>query len=416
MHGRHRTQPDLAMTAVPGTLRPRTVAELVGGRAAYRLATYAAGIVLLSLWGSTEFALFAAAVGAVGWVFVLTSSGPEKAALALVPRTDGAMLERTFVWLAVVPFAAISLGTAALMVSDVGPTVRVYAAATAASAGVGCCAVLVGLYRLRGRPRADALAYCSIAGGFALAVTLAAGAGFGVLGVLAVLWAVPTAVAATLLAGLLRRPGPAGATRGSVLEALRAAAVLGVSEVLGTAAVSVLFAVLALIGDATETSRFYLLMIVGGGFATGWSYLLRLVQPRVAARLEREGQIVGWHWVGRLSRWTAVAGGAATAAAIAVGYVRGPGWPAAVFALLLEMALYAAVTAALLVVENTDAHGRRSSAAAALVQFATVAAAAFWLVPVAGAAGALAALCVGVVARAVLLIRFAGVTIGRNTL
>ena len=60
------------------------------------------------------------------------------------------------------------------------------------------------------------------------------------------------------------------------------------------------------------------------------------------------------------------------------------------------------------------AHGRRSSAAVALVQFATVAAAGFWLVPVAGAAGAFAALCVGVVARSVLLTRLARVAVGEE--
>jgi phenylacetate-CoA ligase len=215
-------------------------------------------------------------------VFVLTSSGPEKAALALIPRAGGRALERLFIGLAVVPFAAATLAYAVLTAARVAGTVREYVAATAGAAGVGCCAVLVALYRLRGRPRADALAYCAIAAGFGLAVALAAGARLGVGGVLAVLWAVTALIVAVLLAGLLRHPGPTGAGRKSTVEAVRAAAVLGVSEIVSAGSVSILYTVLALVGEATETSRFYLLMIIGGGG--------RLAVGRAVGPLGRRGR------------------------------------------------------------------------------------------------------------------------------
>jgi hypothetical protein len=187
------------------------------------------------------------------------------------------------------------------------------------------------------------------------------------------------------------------------VEALRTAAVLGVSEILGAASSSVLYAILAIAGDPTETSRFYLLMIAAGAFAVGWSYLLRLVQPWLAGRLEQRGRGEGWRMVGRLSGWSAGVGGILTVALVAVVYVRGDGWPQSVAALLLEISLYAATTGALLVAENIDAHGRRWSAAGAVAQFATVAGAGWWLVPVAGAAGGVAALCVGATVKAILL-------------
>jgi hypothetical protein len=379
------------------------VVGLVGGRAAYRLALYGAGLALLTLWGPAEFALYAGATGAVGWLFALTSSGPEKAALALIPRAGGALLERGIVWLAVTPFATVTLAYLALLVGGVGEPMTRLVAAAGLSVGVGCCAVLVALYRIRGRPRVDTLTYCGIATGYAIAVGLAAGAGFGVDAVLDVLLGVVTVLIAGLVAGLVARLDPARASRRSTMEALRAAAVLGVSEILGAASSSVLYAILAVFGDPAETSRFYLLMIVAGAFAVGWSYLLRLVQPWLVGRLEQRGRGEGWRTVGRLSAWSAGVGGILTAALVAVVRVRGDGWPQSEAALLLEVALYAATTGALLVAENIDAHGRRWSAAGAVAQFATVAGVGWWLVPVAGAAGGFAALCVGATVKAILL-------------
>ena len=220
-----------------------------------------------------------------------------------------------------------------------------------------------------------------LAAAYGLAVALA---GLGPGGVLAVLVGAVAVAVTVLVAGL--RPGldPAPSEPGATVESYRAAAVLGISEVLGAAATSVPFAALVLAGDPMQTSRFYLLMIASAAFSVGWSYLLRLVQPRLVGRLERAGRAVAWRSVRRMSGWSAGIGGAATAALLvallAAGWTGGGGWAPVVIAATLEMALYAAVTATVLVVENVDAHGRRWSATTATIQFGAVAGAGWWLV------------------------------------
>jgi hypothetical protein len=82
---------------------------------------------------------------------------------------------------------------------------------------------------------------------------------------------------------------------------------------------------------------------------------------------------------------------------------RGGDVPQSFAAVALEMSLYAATTASLLVAENIDARGRRWSAGGALAQFVTVAAAGWLLVPLTGAAGAFGALCAGEVVKAAAL-------------
>jgi hypothetical protein len=61
----------------PIALRKRTIAALVGGRAAYRLAMYAPASAF-SRSGADEFARYAAATGAVGWLFALPRAGRRR--------------------------------------------------------------------------------------------------------------------------------------------------------------------------------------------------------------------------------------------------------------------------------------------------------------------------------------------------
>ena len=148
---------------LPPTLRPLTVAALVGSRMAYRLAMYGAGVAFLVLWGEREFAMYAAATGAFGWL-LLASTGPEKAALAILPRARKAVLERLFILVAVTPFALTTIGYLGVRAGSGSGAMARYLAAAAVTAGVGCCAVLVALYRVRGRPHADSLAYLAHSG------------------------------------------------------------------------------------------------------------------------------------------------------------------------------------------------------------------------------------------------------------
>ncbi|MFC7548607.1 hypothetical protein [Plantactinospora sp. GCM10030261] len=377
----------------------------MAGRGAYRVALYGAGLGLLALWGEGEFARYASAIGSVTWLTLLVASGPEKAALALIPRPGGPPLERLFTVLAALPFSLCAVVWLVLAAAG-GPPAARYAAAAAVTSGVGCCTVLVALYRLRGRPLADPAAFLGIAAGYAAAVGLAVRPGLTASGVLALLVGVLLVVNMALLGGLARqRPASRRVrpARPAGLAALWAAAVLGVGELLSAASVSVLYAVFAATGDAAQTSQFYLLIVASAVLSAGWGYLLRIRQPQVVGWLRRSDAGAGWRLAGRLLGAVLALGVPLTAVlaiAIAWDVPRGVLGPAAV---VLELAIFATTVSALLLVENIDAGGRRWSATVALIQFLTVAVAGWLLVPTAGAVGGFVALIGGELIKAAVL-------------
>ncbi|MFJ8686717.1 hypothetical protein [Micromonospora wenchangensis] len=442
-------------TAVPAALpRPRVVVVLLAGRGAYRLAVYAAGLALLAVWGPDEFAAYAGPVGALAWYTVAVSSGPEKAALTLIARPGGAHLHRLVRAIAVTGLAVPLAGWLLLVVAGAGDTAVRYAAAASAAGGIGCATVLVALYRLRGAPLVDGAAYLAVAVAYAVAVALAL-AGAGATQVLATLAAAGIAVNIALLVGLARGdrspPVPPGATPGPGTgadtarepamqhldpaphgggtarradpaadhgravgpdvpalprrDALRAAALLGVAELLGTAGASALYAALAALGDAAEISLFYVLAVVTSVVSTGWGYLLRLVQPAVADRYGRAGEPAGWR-AARRTLGATIAFGLPAAVALTAAATAGAG-PGLVYpAIGVEILLFGANAVSALLLEVSGARGRRWSAQAAVVQFAVVAGTGWLLVPVTGALGGVAALVAGELVRAALL-RFA---------
>ncbi|MCP2326892.1 hypothetical protein HDA40_005399 [Hamadaea flava] len=417
------------MTAV--LPRPRIVAALLAGRGAYRIATYAGGLALLQLWGPDDFAAYATAVGALAWLTQLVSSGPEKAALNLVPLRGGAGLARFFRALVV---SALCLALVAGLLSGAG----LYGAAGVVAVGVGSATVLVALYRLSGQPIADSLGFFGLATTHALAV-FAAYLGAGPHGVLLLLGAGTLAVNAVLLARLRLSVAPpsrasasdaaapdsaAGAPASappdasapaaisgtvapdstppetSRTAAFRAVAVLGTADIVGVLGVSVLYLAFAAADRPAETSLFYLLVVVSAAVSTGWGYLLRLAQPTVALRIERAGESAAWSATRRSLIWTI---GLGLPTAITVGVLgRSAVW--AYVALTIEILLYAANAVSALLLEASGARGRRWSAAASIGQLAAVAGTGGLLVPLAGATGGIAALIAGELARALLML------------
>jgi hypothetical protein len=386
------------------TLDKPTVVALIAGRAAYRLALYGAGVALLARWGPEAFAAYAAATGATAWLFALTSAGPEKAALALVPRTGGVALERLFLALAIVPFAVLTGAYLLLWWAGSAATAQRYAAAAAIAAGVGTCAVLVSLYRMRERPHADAMAYATLAAGYLLVVCLVWTVGLTVDEVLRVLLVVAGLVIAVLVIGLApgirRRPGAAGDAVG---QALRASVTLGTGELVAMAAVSAMYPILVAAGDEAQVSAFYVLLIVSASFSVGWAYLLRLAQPRTVRWLEAIGPADGWRLAWLVSGWVAAAGAVTVAALTAALVVHGAASALAFVAVAVEMVLFAGASAATLVAESLDARGRRASAVGSVVAAVAAVGGAVALVPAAGAGGAFAALAAGEVVRTVVL-------------
>ncbi|SEN75598.1 hypothetical protein [Nonomuraea pusilla] len=398
----------------PALPRPAAIAALFAGRGAYRAALWTSNLVLLGLWGPREFALYATATGVSGWLLALTSSGIEKAALALVPRRGGGGLIPLFALLAAAPFALVLLGWLALAAADPSGAPARYAAAAALACGLGCCAVMAGLNRVAGRPRVDVLAYLTLACAQAGGVLLVAWTGLGAHALLAVHVGVLVVLDVTLAArlaggrlgdlikGLLKGPfkGPAPAVPGgSPGPALRAAALLSAGEVTSVAASSVMFGYFAHLGDAHATSVFYVWSVALSVVTMGAGYLLRIVQPRVAVWIEGAGSGSARSAARRILV-PAVAGGAALTAALAAAAAAGQRGPVATgCALLAEAALVAAVLPAFLLVENTDDGGRRRAALAACLQLAVTAAAGWFLVPAAESFGALLAYCAGEVVK-----------------
>ncbi|GGT00627.1 hypothetical protein ACFFV7_31380 [Nonomuraea spiralis] len=380
---------------------PRLVAvtaALFAGRGAFRAALWTANLVLLGMWGADEFALYATANGVSGWLLALTSSGIEKAALALVPRRGGQGLRPLFMLLAATPFTLAVPVWLALAAADPGGAPARYAAAAAYACGLGCCAVMAALNRLRGRARADVFAYLTLAVAQASGVGLVAWTGMGANGLLAVHVGVLAVLNGVLAAGLLRRrPGAPG--KGAYRPAVRAAALLSVGEVTSVAATSVTFAYFAHLDDAQKTSVFYVWSVALSVVVMGVSYLLRILQPRVAVWIEGMGE-AGARRMARRILAPAVPAGVVAVVVLSVLLAGGQrGVVATGAALLVEAVLTAAVLPAFLLVENTDDRGRRLAAVAACLQFAVVAAAGWFLVPAAAAFGALLAYCAGEVVK-----------------
>jgi hypothetical protein len=378
----------------------RVVVTLLAGRGVFRLAFYAAGLGLLALWGEDEFARYATATGAVAWLSALLAGGVEKAGLALIPRPDGAALPRLFAVLAVAPLVVLTGGWLVLAAfGSPEPLVR-YAAAAALTCGTGSCAVLVALYRLRGIPYLDALAYLTLAGIYAAVVAMVAATQLNALAVLTVLVVAVVMVNAGLLAGLWRQLPTTWPTWPVGLAATRASAVLGTAEVLSTVSVSVLYALFALAGDAADIGLFYTLAVVSSVVSVAWAYLLRLVQPALVGWLVRVGSAVGWRWASRVLDATVLLGIPGAVALLIAVWSRGGGFGLAVTAQVLEIFLAIPAMAAAVILENIDAAGRRWSAAGALSHVITVAVSGWWLVPAAGVAGGVTALVLGELIRA----------------
>nr|BFE61009.1 hypothetical protein GCM10020063_055350 [Dactylosporangium thailandense] len=377
-------------------MRARTVALLLAGRGAGRLAQYGAGFALLAVWGPDRFAGYAAAVGVGLWAFALAATGVERSALVtLQPVAAGdpvpaerRALEGMFAALGLLPFAlSLAACAAAGLVEPGGPAVR-YAAGIAFMTGTGALAVLVALLRLRGRPGADPAAYAVLSVAYGAAVALAALAGLGVGGVLAFLIAVTAAIVAVLL--LVLRPIGRGFGRAAVVAALRTAGLFAAGDVLGNAAVSVLYAELAALAPAAQGSLLYVGLTVSVALGALSNYVLRLWQPAILVWLAAGPASAPV----RLRRGLVIAGAAGLVVTVAAGLAGN-----VVVALAVEIVTFLAVSGAAFVIESIDDRARLNSALSALAGLGVVALAGLLLVASGGAAGALVAMAAGWLAR-----------------
>lgn len=377
-------------------------APLFAGRLTYRAAMYGAGVVLVALWGPQEFAVYASATGAVGWVFALASSGPEKAALVLVPRAGGRALERTFVVWACLPWAVCCGATAVVALTSPATALAYLVAATTATA-VGGAAVTVSLFRMWGEPAADYGTYVMLALTYVVTVLAAMLGGLGARAALGLLAASSSAVLVVMVAQAWRRCDQVRPPRRLRMEAVHASVVLGAGELLSMAGVSAVFAMMALAGDDRQISLFYLLMMVTSSFSVGYLYALRLWQPHLSRQLERDGAGAADRRAGRTLVVVLCLAVPALILLVAVNVTTGASDIVAVAALVIEMLCFGGVGWAVVLVETASARGRGWSAAGAVGQLLAVVSAGWWLVPAGGAGGGLTAILAGITVRAVWL-------------
>ncbi|WP_141717593.1 hypothetical protein [Nocardia altamirensis] len=366
----------------------RTVVSLVLGRGGFRIAYHGIGLVLLAWWGAEVFAIYASAVGATAWLALL-SSGPEKAVLKLVPRLPrtGGVVARTAVLTSALPLAVALV--LVLVLATAGSVVVVYPLAAAWSAALGLLTVLVAVHRASGRPMHDSRGFLLLAVLLPVAVLAGVSGGLSPGGQLALLAAVTLGVAlwsargAVPIGALLARP-----RRGATTAIVRAELLLGLYEPLGSAAVGVLYAVLALSGQREASTTLYLALLMSSVVGSLTLYLLRIYQPVSSLRLRGTGARAG---VDIARRLLIVGLGAGVFGCALVGAVAGQLSAAALIVLLLcfEIPIHAVVSLALFLLENAGRQQLTIAAASAATQFVAVAVLAALLVPAHGPPAAL---------------------------
>jgi hypothetical protein len=374
---------------------------LITGRGASRITSQVAPLMLLPVWGSTTFAHYANAVGVCSWMVYL-SAGAEKAALKLIPRSRKLTgeLVRLVLGISALP---LMVGLVSMAFVPSGSAVRLYLAAGSWSIANGLLMVVAGLHRLRGRPHHDAAIFVSLSVAILGITGLAWWLDLSPLQVLLALALVATGLAIGYVLALpphwlLDRAG-----RRPTRIVVRSVWLLGVADLLGGLSGAVCYAALALAGRTRESSSLYVAMLVCTGFGALVGYLLRVAQPRMSLRLRGSGSAAGRvRAVGFLR--AGIIGGVVLAAALPAAFVLDvPAVPLLVAIVLFEIPIYAAVTYAAYLMENTDGRALALTSSSAAAGLVVCVALAVVLVPPFGAAGALAALALSYAARAAVL-------------
>lgn len=383
------------MTAVAEhRIGPRRLLTLLSGRAAFRLLLYGSAGVLVAAWNQADFNTYAAAVGAAGWLAMVVQSGPEKAALTLLPRARRTRAQLAGLLRGIVAYVPLPFTAVAVLALAFAPrsAVTVYLLAIAYYVGLGCGMLGVAVHRALGGYTRDTVHFWLLGLGMIGMAGLAFTAGVAPAGYLAGLVALVTALNLALVRGLPRGERPHPAARRLLAGTVT---LMGAADVMANAMVGTLFVELALTSYAGQSGDLYL-MILGWGFVTSVIYTLqRFYQPRLALLMASPdsggGRAVARRvvdlavWISALwlvAAGIVLAGGlAGTRSVLALG-------------LLLATLLPANALASfgVFVLENSGRAGLRDSARAAVLAWAVVAALGALVIPLAGAAGAVYAL------------------------
>lgn len=267
--------------------RLRLVAVLLAGRGAFRGTIVLSAPVLLALWGDQEFAPYAVALGATLVLSPLVGSGAEKSAGLLLGRAAGAeeaagrarLLGAQLIVGATI--AAASLIATVTLVPWSADSADLFVLAACTNVGFGAVQALVAYWRVIGRPYLDAISHGALAGATAVGVALAALVDAGPRAMLT-LQAVSAMLIAVALGGGLRHR-IAKPRRPDLARTARTTLLMGANTLLATAAVSVVFAIMAQRGMVTAAGHLYLAIVGYAVLANLLDYLLRVYQPWLAA-------------------------------------------------------------------------------------------------------------------------------------
>ena len=389
-------------------VRRRLLLALLAGRGAFRATSQLAPLVLAVAWGPVRFGEYAGAVGLSAWTMFIAVSG-EKAALKLLPRARRVRDDVARVALAIgaTPLVCASLALGAGLAFTASSTVRLLLAALVWSAGVGLLQVAAGLHRLRGAHTHDAAAFLSLAFVVAVVTILTIHYGWSPLRQLASVSLAALVICAVMLLRLpVRWLRPVHASRPGIgVLVLRTALLLGVPELLGSVSVAVCYLALSLTGQRTQISAFFAAAVVSGICSAALIYLFRLGQPATSARLRGSGNAIGRRQANRVLTFaiaTSVACSIALAATVLSGIDQlAPGWLLLAALTSVEIPLFALVSYASYLLENTDGRAPAITSGAAVAGLCAVALVAIVLVPRIGAAGAMGSLVIGLGAIAV---------------
>ncbi|MDF2704743.1 hypothetical protein AB0C18_25880 [Nonomuraea muscovyensis] len=380
--------------AVSHRIGARRLLTLLSGRATFRLLLYGSAAVLVLAWSRADFNAYAAAVGATGWLSMVVQSGPEKAALTLIPRARRTRDQVAALLRAVVAYVPVPFTVAAVAALAAAPeaTVTLYLLSVAYYVSLGCGMLGVALHRALGRYTRDTVHFALLGLGMIALAGLAFATHLRPAGYLAGLLALVTALNLALLPGLPRSPG-------RVRPALRrivagTVALMGAADVMANAMIGTLFVELSITSYAGQSGDLYV-MVLGWGFATSVIYTVqRIYQPRLVLHLGSAG--AGTRALVRrvagVSVWVS-AGWLVVAGAVLLSGLAGTRSPVALGALLVSLLPANAVASfGIFVLENTGEAGLRASARAVVLALAVVAALGALAIPYAGAAGAVYAL------------------------
>jgi hypothetical protein len=373
----------------------RLVLSLASGRVVFRVVTYGSGVVLLAAWGYEDFNRYAAAVGPTIWLTGLVAAGPEKATLKLVPRsrrTRGDLIRLLRSLCAYLPFPFVAAVAVAVAVAPESAA-TLWLAAAATQIVLGCTFVGIALFRALGRPGRDVTHYFALSAGTAVAAGLTYAAKPPPIVYVGGLLAFTTMLNVILVRGL---PRPAIAAPHRVQRLFAGTAVLmGLPEVLPTAATSLLYIELALTRHTGESGLLFL-VLSGWSFLTAVSYFLqRAFQPATSLRASGGGAGKTRMRAFRIARVAVCLTVAWLAVAVTVLATNlATAWPLPFMAgLLLAHAPAHVLTGySAFLLENAGATGLRTSALGAAAGTAAVVATGALTIPLGGAPGAICAL------------------------